>query len=563
MNIYGAMNTAKWALLSQQTAIEVTGQNISNVNNPSYNKQDVVLQAQMPVNHGNHFIGTGVTVASVMRRFDRFLFNQQMENNTNLNGWTARETVLNRVDTVLNETSGAGINNAMSNFFQSYYNLATNPAGATERRDVVEKAKNLAQKSAYIADQIKTIRKDIDLKITGAIPVINQISAQIVNMNKVIHETETNGATANDYRDRRESLIKDLGNYVDVNYAEQSNNEVIVYMKSGRPLVSGQNAYNLSTRQNPSDPETSSIFWQDAAGNNANITADMQSGQMGAWATLRDTDLTGIVNQLDTLAASIVRDTNRIHNGAYGLDGSTGINFFNGLTPGGRASNLNAGTGTLQTGSVLNADNINLDHFRITFASPSTYSVYNMDKTTASGTYTFTAGSPLTFFQDRGISIAITGAPSTGDSFEISGAYNAAVLMGVNSVLQGDTNKVAAGDTTQWGDGAAAERIGSLQYAKTINSTWDPAGYTAGTYSYTDYYGATVGSVGALTAAAIDGRKMSEAVDNQLANLREQSGGVALDEEMINLIKYQKSYGAAAKMITTVDEMLQTLLNMR
>lgn len=563
MNIYGAMNTAKWALLSAQTAIEVTGQNVANVNNPDFNKQTAILQAQFPVNQGNHFIGTGVTVAAVKRNFDQFLYNQQLSANFNLNNYQARETIMNRVDTVMNETTGSGINNAMSNFFQSYYNLATNPSGATERNDVVEKAKSLSSKISFVAGQVQQTRRDTDLKITGAVPIINNLTSQIASLNKTIHETESNGAVANDYRDRREGLIKQVASFMDIGYAEANNGEVSVYMKTGRPLVTGENNFVLSSKQNPSDPATSSVYWSDSAGNNVNITNDISAGQMGAWTTLRDQELIKVQNQLDTLTASIIRDVNRIHAGSFGLDGSTGNNFFNGLTPGGRASNLNTGTGTLQPGTVLNPDNINLDHYRITFGAGGTYSVYNSDKGTASGTYSFTAGAALTFFQDRGISIAITGAPNAGDSFDISGAFSSAFVMAVNPTVQNDLNKVAAGSTTRWGDGISGEAIGSLQYAKTVGGAWNAASATSGVYTYTDYFGATVGGVGSTTQAATSGRKLAEAVSNQLDNLRQQSSGVALDEEMINLVKYQQAYGAAAKTITTIDEMIQTLLNIK
>lgn len=557
------MNTAKWALLSAQTAIEVTGQNVANVNNPDFNRQTAVLQAQFPVNEGNMFIGTGVTVAAVKRNFDQFLYNQQLTAGFNLNNYQARETIMARVDTVMNETTGSGISNAMSNFFQSYNNLAINPSGATERNDVVEKAKSLSAKISFVSGQVQQTRRDTDLKITGAVPLVNNLTSQIATLNKTIHETEANGAVANDYRDRREGLIKQVASYMDIGYTEANTGEVSVYMKTGRPLVTGQNNFTLSTTQNPSDPATSSVFWADSAGNKVNITGDISAGQMGAWTTLRDQDLVKVQNQLDTLSASIIRDVNRIHSGSFGLDASTGNNFFNGLTPGGRGSNTNTGTGTLQPATVLNPDNINLDHYRITFGAGGTYSVSNLDKGSASGTFTFTAGSPLTFFQQRGFSLAITGAPNAGDSFDISGSFNSATSMGVNTVVQNDLNKVAAGSTTRWGDGISAEAIGSLQTGNTIGGAWNAAGAASGVYTYTDYYSATIGGVGSTMQAATSGRKLAEAVSNQLDNLRQQASGVALDEEMINLVKYQQAYGAAAKTITTVDEMLQTLLNIK
>ncbi len=571
MNIYGAMNTAKWALLANQTAIEVTGQNVANVNNQDYTVQQVVMQAQYPVNQGNYMMGTGVAIAGVTRRFDQFLYNQRLENNYNLNKAQARSTLLDRLDVTMNEATGNGISNQMSNFFQGFYNLANNPSGATERRDVTEKAKGLAQKISYVASDLQRMRKDTDLKIAGAVPSINQLTKQIADINKVIHETETGGAQANDYRDKRESLIKQVSNLVDVSYFEQSNGEVTVMMKNGRPLVTGQDQFLLSAATNPSDPSTSSVYWADSAGNKVNITSEITGGQIGAWMTMRDTDINKALNDLDTLAGSIIKEVNRLHNKGFGMDGSTGNDFFNGLTPGGRASALNKGTGVVNNGTVLNPDNVNTDHYRVSFNANGTYNVTNTDKGSASGTYAFTSGAPLSFFQQRGFSISITGAPQAGDSFDLSSIYNSASSMTVNPAITNDLNKVSAASTKAWGDGSIAQKIAGLQFQKTLGGVWSQnapvasATYTStsGIYTFNDFYGAVVGGVGANARAATDDKKLQDAVSTQLTNLRDQVSGVALDEEMVNLVKYQHGYQASAKMISAVDDMLNTLLGIK
>ncbi|GMT42572.1 MAG: flagellar hook-associated protein 1 [bacterium] len=560
MGLYSVMNTAKWALLSQQTAIDVTGQNIANVNNPDYNRQEVMMESQTPVNEGRFFLGRGVRIAGVERKFDQYLFSQRLENNFLFSRWEVRETVLGRLDILLNESDGSGINSLMGELFDSFYDLSNSPSGSTERTAVVEKAKTLAQQVSYTAGELKRIRTDTNRQITGAVPTINGITSEIAQLNKLIHETESGGATANDYRDARDALLGRLSGLVDATYFEQSNGEIVVMLRSGRSLVVGSSNFTLSAQTNPMDPRVSSIMWSDAGGNATDITSEITSGKLGALLELRDTDILNFLGELDTLAASIIKEVNKLHATGYGLDGSTGVDFFTSLTPGGRAYSTNSGTGVLGTGSVTNPEIVDLDRFRITFDGAGNYTVFNIDENAASGTYSFTSGAPMTFFQQHGFDIAITGTPAAGDAFEISAAYDAAYNMSVAAGVQNNTSLVAAGTTSQSGDGGQAGKIAGLQYANAIGGAFNAA---SGLYTFSDFLGALVGEVGSATQTAQNRRDIQEDVTNQLGNLREQISGVSLDEEMINLIKFQRAYEAAAKMITTIDDMLQTLLNIR
>ncbi|MFQ5431466.1 MAG: flagellar hook-associated protein FlgK [Nitrospinota bacterium] len=562
MNVYAAMNTAKWALLTHQTAIEVTGQNIANVNNPDYNKQEVRLESAFPVNFGRMALGTGVQIEGVERRFDKFLFSQRLESNFNLARWEARNIIMSRLDVVLNEADGNGINQMMSQMFQSFYNLSINASGLTERQDVVEKARLLARNFSAAANELKGIRRDIDQKITASIPEINRITTEIAQINKTIHETEVGNVTANDFRDQREALIMDLSKLVDVSYFEQSNNEVVVMMNNGRPLVVGQSAFNLSTRVNPQDPETSSIFWTDASGTQTDITTEFNSGNIGAWIELRETDLPNILDDLDRLAASIIKDVNNLHASGLGLDGTAGTDFFTNLTPGGTGDATNSGSGVLGTGTLLDPETVGLDHYRITFDGAGNYSVFNKFTNAASGTFSYTSGAALTFFQQIGYSISVTGAPAAGDTFDISASHDAAVNMTVNPNVVNNLNRIAAGSTTQLGDGTLARRIADLQYTRLIGTV--PGAATAsGLFTFDDFFSSIVGQVGSGAVAAKNGLTQQESISTQLLNLREQASGVSLDEEMVNLVKFQHAYSAAAKMISTVDELLVTLLNIK
>ena len=566
MNVYNAMNTAKWALLTNQAAIEVTGRNIANVSNPDYNKQDVMLTTSTPINYGNVTIGTGIRLDSVVRRFDNLVFEQSLEANYTLENWKSRVNVMDRLDIVFNEAD-VGLGGMLSDVFQGFYNLAINPEGAVERRDVIERASTLSQNVSRVGTELLRLRMDIDRKLKTSMPEVNRITGEIARLNSLVHETEIGTNKANDYRDSRDALLKQLSTYMDIHYFEQNNNEIVVMLNDGRPLVVGQNNYLLSAKASANDASVSDIMWEDASGNQTNISSEFNAGQFGAWLGMRDGDIPNFLEKLDTLAATVVKEVNRLHEGGFGLDGSTGNTFFNNLTPGGRADVANLGGAILTSGSVTNPEIVNLDHFVLTFDGAGNYSVYNSDKGSSSGTYSFNSGASLSFFQERGISIAINGGPAAGDKFYISGADRAAFNMRMNQQIVDNPSKIAAGSSTNVGDGIQARRMADLQYRKTIGGAWSTVGAASGTYSasglftFDDFLGSVVGEVGALAKNAHSNRQVSESISNQVMNFREQISGVSIDEEMVNLVKYQHAYGAAAKMITTVDELLQTLLN--
>ena len=285
---------------------------------------------------------------------------------------------------------------------------------------------------------------------------------------------------------------------------------------------------------------------------------------MGAWLNVRDGDVSNVLRQLDSLAGAITSDVNTLHNGGYGLDGSTGNNFFRALAPSGTGAITNLGNATI-SGKMLNPVNVDTDHYQLAYDGTN-WTVSNIDKGGAVAIDS-TGGSmtkvPLaaanSFFAERGYSIALTGNPIAGDTFNVSAVNNAAVNMALTPAITNDINKIAAGATTQQGDGAVAQQISALQGEKMMGGEWAPSG-TTGLHSYTDFYASLVGVVGTASKVATDNVTLYQSVSSQVASMKSQISGVNMDEEMVNLIKFQNAYQASAKTITTVDQMLQTLM---
>lgn len=559
-NIYGAMNTAKMSLLTHQLALEVTGQNISNVNNPNFTRQELNLEAAFPIQPGGSpgLIGTGVRATSIVRHYDQFLEGQRLLNESITGYWDSKQDFLSRLEVVFNESSEQGLNSLFDKFFLSWQNLAFNPRGLTERTDVISQGRNLAAFFKKINQDMKNLREDLDTKITSTVTEINRLTTEIVRMNQIIHETESHNVHANDFRDKREALIRELAQYVDVNVVEDSNNEVMVSLRGGRPLVIGETSFQLTTETRSDDPLANDIFWNDPSGNQFDITNEIQSGSMASWIDMRDTEFAGYIDKLDLMAATLMRDINNIHSTGYGLDGSTGVDFFSGLNVGVSNGRNNTGTGAIGAGTIVDPEKVNLDKFQITYSGGN---LVIRDQTfgTTVATEAYVSGANINYFLGQGIQVAISGAPQDGDTFTVNAAQDASYNMTVSSAVMTDTNKVAAGLTTVQGDGDNALRIAQSQNSMSMNKATASA---SGTATFAEYYNSVVGQVGVSAKEANSTFNQQELINFELDNRREQVAGVSLDEEMVNLIKYQHAYQASARLVGVVDELLQTLLGL-
>jgi flagellar hook-associated protein 1 FlgK len=348
----------------------------------------------------------------------------------------------------------------MSEFWNAWQSLTSDPDGATERQVLVTVSQVLATTFNQLHADLFQTRQDLDLVVQGTVADINRLSEQLVDLNGKIISSEAGSLSANDYRDQRERVLSELAELIDINSFEDANGAVSVSVASGRPLVIASQNYLLSTETNVDGLEE--VVWVDNDGNTTNINAEISGGKLKGLLEVRDVIIGDYMTRLDTLAGSLMTDVNLLHQAGFDLNGAGGEAFF-------------IGTGTAED-------------------------------------------------------------------------------LEVNPNIVGDTDLIAAAAdaTTVPGDSRNAVEIAELQYALNMG----------GTQSYSDFYGSIVRDVGneVLKSDAYYNHQSDMMV--QLENQREAVSGVSLDEEMINLIKFQNAYTAAARMITTADEMMQTVLQM-
>ena len=268
---------------------------------------------------------------------------------------------------------------------------------------------------------------------------------------------------------------------------------------------------------------------------------------------MRDTEVESILDKINILSGSFVQEFNRIHREGYGLDGSSGLDFFtpNDITV---KTNVN-NTGTAVV-SMVNASptTVPVDEFEITFTGANSFTLQNLTTKLSEGTFSFTSGS--TFNLKSGFAVTISGAATSGDTVKFSTSHDAASLMSVSNDIIANTQKIAAGNTRS-GDGGNAIQLAALQDSLVFNSVTLQSG--SGTYTFDEFYNAVVATIGINSFSAQTTLRQQEAVMLQLNSRRESIAGVSIDEEMIKMIKFQQAYNASARIISVVDEMLDTL----
>jgi flagellar hook-associated protein 1 len=459
-HLFGVLSTGTSALLTQQRAINVTGNNIANVNTPGYSRQKVNLETNVPVQSGLGVMSFGVTSTGIERIYDRFIGVQLNNETASLGRWEAQQGMLHRVEVVFDESEGYGLNRALSDFWDAWQDLGLNPEGRTERTMVASTSQGLADTLRAKYADLEQIQEDIDTAVEGGVETVNRLVAQIADLNRKIASTESGGINANDYRDRRDLVLKELAEMIDIKSYENADGQVVVAVAGGRPLVESGNTWQLQAQTNADG--RSEVLWPDISGGAVAITGEIRGGKIGGWLQTRDTRIAGYQGQLDALANGLRDQINAVHAAGYGLDGSTGTDLLTGTG----AADLQVNPG------VLN----------------------DLDLIAASAT--------------------AAGVPGNADN--ALGVYDLRTALTMNG--------------------------GTATFDSAANTLVSQVGYDVQTAAANATHQADMMTV--------------------LENYRESVSGVSLDEEMVNLVKFEAAYNAAAKMVSLADDMLNNLMNM-
>jgi flagellar hook-associated protein 1 len=554
-NIFSVLNTAKLGLLSQQLAIEVTGQNISNVQTEGYSRQEVNFEAVNPRRFGLGQIGNGVRVAGIERSHDEYLYSQILREGDTLGNFRVRKDVFEQLEVLLSESNGKSLNQSLSKFFSGVQDISTNPTGLPERSSLLAEAKNLKSTFNNLGESLFQIQQNLDSAISVEVAKINSLTQEIASLNKSIHANEPTTFSANDLRDKRDLQVKQLSELIDLNFVDEQDGQISVTLGDGTPLVLQSTAFTMDTSLNGNNKSFLDIVVLDGAGNSTNITSKISSGSIKGYLDMRDVEVEAVRDKLDRLAASFIQEFNNTHQQGFGIDGSTGNNFFSNLEPTIVTNINNTGSATL---TATNADpsRISLDKYEIKIKDSNSFELSNLTTGASAGTFNFSSGS--TFNLINGFAITISGTPASGDKFKLSVSESASRNFSLSNGVLSNTNKISAGLNSSI-DGANALELVNLQSKLVFDSVTIKS--ASGTFTFDEFYTSIVSTVGIDSFSSKATYKQQEGILLQLNTRRESVAGVSIDEEMINMIKFQQAYNAAARLIGIVDELLDTLIS--
>jgi flagellar hook-associated protein 1 FlgK len=555
-NVFGILNTAKVGLLAQQLAIEVTGQNIANVQTEGYSRQEVSFEALNPRSFSMGQLGTGVRVVGVERSHDKFLFSQILSEGDGFGQYGVRKDVFEQLEILFSESNGQSLNQGLGNFFSSLQDLSSNPVGLPERSSVLAEAQNLASTFNNLGESLFQIRKNLDATIKLETGRINSLTSEIAELNKAIHANEPVAFSANDLRDRRDQRVKELSGLIDLNYVDEMDGQISLTLNNGIPIVLQSTAFNLSTIINGNNKGFQDIVVSGLNGTSTNVTSSVTGGSLKGLIDMRDTEVQDVKDKLDRLAAGIIQEFNNMHQQGFGIDGTTGNNFFAPPSVTTEINTNNTGTATL-TATNGNPSAISIDKFEITVTSSNTFSLNNLTTGLNEGTFSFTPGS--TFNLAGGFAITISGGTAVGDRFKLSVSEDAAQTFSVSRDIASNSNKIAAGKNSS-SDGANALKLIGLQSRLSFNSVTHVSG-GSGAFTFDEFYSSIVSNLGIQSFSTQATFAQQEGILLQLNTRRESVSGVSIDEEFINMVKFQQAYNASARLIGIVDELLDTVIS--
>jgi flagellar hook-associated protein 1 FlgK len=330
--IYGMLNVAQTALLTQQKALDVTANNIANVNTEGYSRQRLNMEQNEPVRYEGGTLSTGVRAnRTIQRVYDRFLAAQRAEAASKEGRWEAQRETLEKAELMFDDASGYGLNGALSEFWNSWQAVANTPSGYTERATLLSNAENLTLVFNKMSRDLTQVQTDSDVNIKGAVDDINTLSSEIAGLNLKIAEVEAGSLhSANDFRDQRDMKLKALSGLIDVNSFEDADGYLTIISTNGHTLVDRTSSWNLTTNTNADGFQD--VFWESRSGVQQNITNDISTGKLKGWLEARDTIIPDYLTRLDDMAVATATAVNIQHNSGLDLNGNAGLDFFTPFT---------------------------------------------------------------------------------------------------------------------------------------------------------------------------------------------------------------------------------------
>lgn len=570
------LNIGYKGLQAQQRALDVTSHNIANANTQGYTRQDVLMTASQPIKVLEGYVGTGVDVAEIRRIRDGFLDLQLRTENKSLGEWEIKSNILGNLEVIFNEPSESSLRSVMDEYWESWQDLSKNPESTAVRETVMQNGITLADTFNHTDRQFADLQEDINQGISIKIDEINSIARQLKDLNGQIVKAESDGAKANDLRDQRDLLVEQLSKIVDIGVVEDSLGAYNVTI-GGSSLVNRAYINEIRYVDNEADPTASTIEWIDPLTGRSQGAVNVKGGYLKGYMTMRDEVVPGLRAEISELANRIATEVNNLHHNGYYADDQHGGDFFVKIDD----------NKPFSAGNIKISDEIKNDVSKIAAAAvtpvldgdgANALAIAQLRNITAinrgiidpPASVTGTSlTEPITVLADANqLSLTIDGTTKTISLSVSPPDYTLDTLV---AELQTQLDAAfGAGVVEVSRDGAGSDqlKISSVSGSE-YQGIYDISGSAANTLgietqykaTFDDFYRSTVAQLGIYSMEAERMVENQTLLVGQLENKKEAISGVSLDEEMTNMIRFQHAYTASARVINTMDEMLELIVN--
>lgn len=558
------------ALAAYQSAISVVGQNVANVGNAHYARQTARLSSiEGGPTLGGPAPGGGVLLSGLQRHIDEAL---EARLRTSLGARAAAEVnhqALNEIESLYNELTEYDLSTELIDFFNSFDELQNDPQALPPRNLVVAAAdalsKTLHRQRSSLLNQAETINDRIALETEHA----NKLTQEIAELNGLIVIQEARGpGFSSPLRDQRDAVLRELAEYVDIQTREQANGTVNVYINS-EPLVEFNRSRGLVAETVLEDGlAQASIRFGDNHG-----TVIIRDGRLAADLQARDAHIVEQVQRLDTLARGLIYEVNRIQSTGRGLEAYTQLTsaFAAGDVHAGLDSDAAGLAFPVQNGSFVvhvRDQNTGQEITRLIevdldgIDNPNIAGEEDISLSALAAALNGVPGLSASVTADRRLQLTADPNQEMWFSEDTSGALaalgvgtllvgNDAASIGVDPAVRANPKLIASSLSGALNDGDNAGRFSALARAGSD---------VLGGLSVPDFHAGMVADVAVATAAAARNFEASDAVYTSLMAQREAISGVSLDEEAINLTKFERAFQGATRYIGVLDTLATEVL---
>jgi flagellar hook-associated protein 1 FlgK len=566
MSLIGTLNLGANALAVQQAALQVTGNNISNAGNADYTRQATTLEATPDQQlQPGIFLGTGVNLTSVQRQIDDALQGRLRSSISDNEAADQSQQWLGRIEATFNELSDSDLSTQLSTFFTSWGDLANKPQDIGLRQVVIQNGQNVADFFQNLRGQLSGIGDDLNQQITSLAGNADALAQKVADLNGQITVAEGgSGGTANGLRDERDADLKQLAQLINIQTVPENNGSVVNVYVGSQPLVLKTTNLGVTTKNEVVDGKNVTELAFKSNNGNMNVTG----GQLGG-LTSTQSQLSGTIDQIDSLAGNLIFELNKLHASGQGLAGFSSAQATNPLDDKTVALNdpksglkypptngsfvvhvTNKNTG-LTTSTLVQVDlnGQGANDTTLDSLTADLNGVAGITATDTGGTLKIAAGNPdteISFSQD---SSGVLAALGINNFYQGTNASN----ITVNPQIANNPQLLAAAKNGQPADNQTALAIANLQSVPMTGLNGS---------TLTDSYESMINKIATSASAAQTNTQATQTVVDTLTAQRESLSGVSLDEEAVNLMKQQRAFQGAARLITAVNDMLDEVMNL-